>query len=208
MKALLGTLLCLVLATSQSFAIKGGPPYPGGSISIQGAYAGILQPVFDPTDPFSTNSLGVFTLSVPRTGLATGTFIMFVRGQRFSGTIDGLGDTTKGAVQAILNGEFSIANTTTFSDIFGFTLTNTNATVKAVAQGKLDAKVVSSTSSTNQGATLLKGTAVLFITENVDTTATPTPTPSPGSSSGSSGGISASLAFTVAGFRQSTTAGG
>ena len=62
MKAILGSLLCLVLCASECFALKGGPPYPGGSTSIVGTYAGVLQPAFDPTDPFSANSVGVFTL--------------------------------------------------------------------------------------------------------------------------------------------------
>ena len=64
MKTILGSLLCFVLFASECFALSGGPQY-GGGVNVVGAYAGVLQPAFDPTDPFSSNSLGVFTLVVP-----------------------------------------------------------------------------------------------------------------------------------------------
>ncbi|MEO5717727.1 MAG: hypothetical protein ABIR29_04050 [Chthoniobacterales bacterium] len=71
MKAILGSLLCFVLCASECFAIKGGPPYPT-STNIIGFYVGVLQPAFDPTDSFSGNSLGVFTLGIPTTGTVRG----------------------------------------------------------------------------------------------------------------------------------------
>lgn len=64
MEAILGSLFCLVLFAAECFAIKSGLPYPGNT-NIVGPFAGVLQPAFDPTDPFSSNSLGVFTLGVP-----------------------------------------------------------------------------------------------------------------------------------------------
>ena len=70
MKAILGVLLCYVLFSSQCFAIKGGPPYPGGTnIATTGTFAGVLQPTFDPSDPFQANSIGSFSLTLPTTGL-------------------------------------------------------------------------------------------------------------------------------------------
>jgi hypothetical protein len=54
MKAILGSLLCVVLFASACFALSDGLPYPG-SFNVVGIYAGVLQPAFDPTDPFSAN---------------------------------------------------------------------------------------------------------------------------------------------------------
>ncbi|MDQ6809456.1 MAG: hypothetical protein M3Z64_08565, partial [Verrucomicrobiota bacterium] len=94
MKAILGSLLCIVLATSQAFGISGGPQYPGGT-NLVGTYAGVLQPMFDPTNPSSSNSIGVFSLGIPTSGTGGGTFVMFTQGRVFSGTIQGVGDPNK-----------------------------------------------------------------------------------------------------------------
>jgi hypothetical protein len=54
-KALFGSLMCLVLATSHCYGLKGGPDY-GGAGNLIGQYAGILRPAFclrppPPCDP-------------------------------------------------------------------------------------------------------------------------------------------------------------
>jgi hypothetical protein len=214
-QALLGSLLCLVLAASQSFAVSGGPPYPGGSTSIVGTYAGVLEPRFDPTDPFSTNSLGIFSLGVPGTGLATGNFIMFVRGTVFKGTIQGLGNPNDGTVRGILDASFSITTSeATTTSGFGFIFTTSATTVAARAQGNLNATVIGGRSGSATSATLLRGTADLFVSQAA-ASPTPTPTTSPGASpspspspTGGSGGVTAAFTLDVAGFRQSTTAVG
>lgn len=162
MKALLGCLLCLVLAASQSFAIKGGPPYPGGG-NLKGTYAGVMQGVFDPTNPRSSNTLGLFSFSVPETGLSTGVVVIFVAGRAFTGTISGSGDPNKGRFQGVV--QSASKTTLPLCDIFGTPLP-TDVTDRA--DGPIDAKI---TSSAKAGAsvtgTLLKGTGFITATQTV-----------------------------------------
>src|SRR5947209_18393795 len=119
MKVLLAALMCLVFMITQSFAISGGPPYPG-STNVVGVYAGVMKPKKVPTtcatDPTtcpdnppgcSANSLGVFSVGVPNSGLATGTFVMFSQGRVFSGTVQGTADPGKATLKAVLSASFN-----------------------------------------------------------------------------------------------------
>jgi hypothetical protein len=152
-KAIFGSLLCLVLAASQSFALKGGPPYPGGTVSLTGTYAGVLQPSFDPTDPFSSNSIGVFTTGVPSSGLATGSFVFFTRGRIFLGTIQGAADPKAASIKGILE-----ASAPARSSADPLTVPS--------ARGTLDAQVLTTqNNSTGLAAVRLNGEAVLFVSE-------------------------------------------
>jgi hypothetical protein len=151
-KALFGSLLCLVLATSQSFAIKGGPQYPGGTASLTGTYAGVLQPSFDPTDPFSSNSIGIFTAGVPTSGFATGSFAFFTRGRVFLGTIQGVADPKGASIKGILQ-----------ADIGGAPGVSTDTLPSA--RGKVDARLLTSPGSTGLSSVRLKGEATLFVSE-------------------------------------------
>ena len=99
MKALFAFLLCFVVTASQTFALKGGPPYPVGT-NIVGSYAGVMQGVFDPTNPRSSNTLGIFSLGIPQTGLATGSVALFTGERTFVGTIQGIGDPNKSTLRA------------------------------------------------------------------------------------------------------------
>src|SRR5947207_13832016 len=127
MKGLLGCLLCLVFTITQAFAISGGPPYPGAT-NVVGVYAGVMKPkkvpATCPADPStcpdsppgcSANSLGVFSVGVPNSGTATGTFVMFSQGRVFNGTIKGTADPGKDANSARLNAVLSAT--------FNYTLT-------------------------------------------------------------------------------------
>ena len=187
MKAILGSLLCLVLFASECFALKGGPPYPG-STNLVGTYAGVLQPAFDPTDPFSANSLGVFTLGIPTTGTSTGTFVMFSRGRVFGGTIQGVTDPNKATVNALLNATFTY--TVNFIGVDGSLQT---IQVTATVNGPFNAKVVTPRSVLSSSSALLRGTAVAFISngsleDNLDPT------------------IDGTLSLNVLGFKQSDAA--
>ena len=210
MRILLGALMCLVMTAVQCYAVKGGPVYPAGT-SITGTYAGVLEPRFDPTDPFSSNSLGIFSLGVPAAGLSTGTFVMFFRGTVFRGTIQGVGSPLDGTLKAVLAATFSITSSSTLSDIFGFVFTGTTTQISARAEGNLKAAVSTRTAGIGS-ATILKGTANLFVSQVASATGTPTPgaspSPTPSSGGGTAGGGSISAAFSldVIGFKQSTTA--
>jgi hypothetical protein len=185
MKAILGSLLCLVLFAAECFAIKGGPPYPS-STNIVGTYAGVLQPTFDPTDPFSANSLGVFSLGVPSTGASTGNFLMFTRGRVFGGTIQGVTDPNKATISALISATFTY--TLNFTDSTG---TLQTIDVTASVTGPLAAKVTPTRSPFAVSSALLQGSAVAYISNGgVQDNGDPT--------------IDVTLSLQVAGFKQSS----
>jgi hypothetical protein len=192
-KALFGSLLCIVLAASQSFAIKGGPPYPA-STNLPGVYAGVLQGVFDPTRPSSSNSIGVFSVGVPKTGIASGPFVMFSRGRVFSGTIQGTADPTKASIKGVLSATYNFNLSRTVTDSSG-NVTVVTIPITATANGPLDAAVGSFKSAKNLSAatTILQGTATLNIAEG-QVAANGDPV------------IVSILSLTVSGFKQSDTA--
>jgi hypothetical protein len=114
MKIVLACLMCLVLGASECFAIDGGP-FGGGStrVSVTGRYAGVLVPipiVPDPSMPDVTlppdNSLALFTLIVPQTGLATGTSAVFRNGIAYSGDIQGSADPDSAKLTGIIRATF------------------------------------------------------------------------------------------------------
>jgi hypothetical protein len=157
-KALFASLLCLVFAASQSFAIKGGPPYPAGA-NLVGTFAGVLQGVFDPTRPSSSNTIGVYSLGVPKTGNAKGPFVMFARGRVFTGTISATADPTKATIKGVLDASFNFSVTDS-SGIIPVTVQ-----VTATANGPLEATVASTRSNLGTAGTTMRGTAVLNVSQ-------------------------------------------
>ena len=164
MKALFASLLCLVLTVSQTFAIKGGPPYPAGT-NLVGTFAGVMQGVFDPTKPSSSNSIGVYSLGIPKTGNATGPFVMFARGRVFSGTIQATADPTKASIQGVLSATFNYNLSVVIRDSDGSTHIDT-VPVTATANGPLTS-TVSAIKSKNltTSSTIMQGSAVLNISQ-------------------------------------------
>jgi len=186
MKAILGSLLCFVLFASECFALSGGPPYPG-NISVVGIYAGVLQPAFDPTDPFSANSLGVFTMAIPSVGASVGNFLMFTRGRAFSGTIQGVTNPNNGALNAVLDATFNY--TLSFIDAFGVLQ---SVDVTASVTGPLTATISATRSKKAVSATKIRGSATAFISNGgVEPNGDPT--------------IDGILSLDVMGFQQSNT---
>ena len=163
MKALFGSVLCLVLATSQSYAVKGGPNFGGGGTNIVGSYAGVLQGLFDPTNPSSSNSIGIFTLGVPQTGNASGNFIMFARGRTFRGTIEAAADPNKATLKGIVSASYSYNLQRTEFDQDGV-LRVVSIPVTATVNGPINAKASTTQSRTfAASSTLLRGDATLYI---------------------------------------------
>ena len=188
MKAILGSLLCYIFFVSQCFAIKGGPQYPIGSASITGTYSGVLQPNFDPTDPFSSNSLGVFTLGIPTDGASSGTFLMFARGRIFGGSIQGVANPNSGALTALISGTFNY--TLEFFDADGNLQTEP---ITASITGSLTAQVTSFSNSFTSSSAILTGTATAFVSNGgVEANGDPV--------------LDSSLSLTVMGFKQSDVA--
>jgi hypothetical protein len=107
MKTLLGCLMCLVLTMAQGFAISGGPFGGSTMVDVRGTYAGVFVPIVDPTIGLQDNSLALFTLTVPRTGLASGTAAIFRQGFFYPGTIQGSADPDSAKVTGIIQGTFT-----------------------------------------------------------------------------------------------------
>jgi hypothetical protein len=67
------------------------------------------------------NGLGLFSLSVPETGLGVGSFVYFSEGRTFTGTITGLADPERQTLIGLLRGQFDIitASIQASDDTFG-----------------------------------------------------------------------------------------
>lgn len=170
MKIVLAVLMCLLLCINECMALKGGPVYPAGT-NIVGTYSGVLQGVFDPTNPASNNSIGLFSLGVPSTGNASGAFVMFSRGRVFNGTIRASADPQKASLKGILSATYNYTLSfpvTSTSPTGGVTTTITSIAVTASANGPINATVAvskSATVSSSSSATILRGDASVSISQ-------------------------------------------
>jgi hypothetical protein len=116
MKALLGALICLVFTMTQTFAISGGPWGRPGQTAVTGTYAGAFVPPLAGSPPAeSDNSLGLFTVTIPKTGVGTGTIAIFRNGHFYSGTIQATADPDSARLYATLNATFTLDDARQFS---------------------------------------------------------------------------------------------
>ncbi|MEO5719901.1 MAG: hypothetical protein ABIR71_00340 [Chthoniobacterales bacterium] len=188
MKILLASLMCLVLTAAQSFALSGGPPYPGTTANVVGTYAGVIRPLAT-TDPCGANSIAVFSIGVPQTGVSSGTFVTFAQGRVFTGTLRGTADPGRATLAAILNATFNFGVIT----IDPSTGTPTTVMVTASANGILDARITTASRSFGPAATRLTGEARLDISHGQ---LNPDLTPR----------VTCEINLSVIGFKQSNTA--
>lgn len=151
MKALLGALICFVLNSSQAFAISGGP-WDGGNktIGVVGTYAGVMHDVV-----VGSGNLGIFTLSIPQTGLATGTVFLFTGQRAFSGPITGLANPNNDVLEATLQG---IPVVTSSGD--------TIETLNFHADGSLKAKIRAGKQNFGISSVRIRGTAHVTTTNS------------------------------------------
>lgn len=163
MKSLLGVLMCLVLITSQSFAVSGGPDFSDDATAVNtvGTYAGVLHAKrFEPDTGQRPNSIGLFTLSIPQTGLANGTALMFEQGQVYTGDIQGLADPDRAKLIAIISATFPYITTVPTGEVDdnGNPVYET-VTVSATASGRVKAQISQSAVLTSLAGTRIKGKA-------------------------------------------------
>ena len=199
MKALLGSLMCLLLGAAQCLALSGGPPYPIGT-NIVGTYAGVLQPPFcplpNPANCPGLNSIGVFSLGVPQSGLGSGIFVMFSRGRVFSGTIQGYGDPIRATLQGVLAASYNYTLSVAVPGENG-AVTIEQIPVTTTANGPIQADILSVRSSSISSAATLRvdGEATLFISQGaVNDDGSPA--------------ITQEITFNVTGVKQSDTVAG
>lgn len=203
MKKIFSLLLAFVFLQSQTWALSGGPNYfSSGGFSLTGVYAGVLTPSIPATAGASASSIGLFSIAVPDTGLATGSLVVFVDGTSYVGTVTGVADPREGT----LTGVIDAASTYTISTIIqtGTTATGqpifTTIDTNIFAQGNLQAEVTQDSSGVNQfnnsstpalGSTRLEGTAILDLFNQLDNDGSPI--------------IDQTVTFEVDGYRQSET---
>ncbi len=148
MRSLFGCLLCLVLTCTQSFAVPGGPQYGGSQVRTTGIYAGVLRP--GPLSP-GANSIGLFSMTIPRTGLGTGIVVLFTAGQTYNGTITGIADPDSAKLFGEIDASFPY---TTCCDGEGAPFD-----VEATAAGKVEGKIKSNKNVLSSASARIVGTA-------------------------------------------------
>lgn len=179
MRAVLGCLLCLVLGTAQTFAIKGGPNFGGAGVRTTGTYAGVMLP--GPLSP-GVNSIGLFSVTIPKTGLGTGTVVIFTAGQTYTGTFQGLADPDSAKLSGEVDASFPYLATVVGSVDNGKTIFITE-TVSAKAVGKLEGQITKNKNVFSTASARLTGEADIQFSLSVNNPFT-------------------EIAYTVSGFKQ------
>lgn len=182
MKSIFASLLCFVFLESQVFAIHGGPPTTNlFSATTTGTFAGVLLPQgTDPTQTDFVNALGLFTMTIPTTGIASGQFFYFAEGQTFEGTIQGLADPGTGVFRGVLAGNFTQQFNTTNNNNTGVIIVAISR-VAAFANGQIAAQIGA---EPNIGGTRLTGSASVTIEQSLkDVDGNPTGQPDPSTAS-------------------------
>lgn len=182
--------MCLILGAGQCFAIKGGPVYGGGQVSVTGTYAGVMVPVptvLDPGPPEVTltdNSLVLFAMKIPQTGLASGIAVVFRNGFFYSGGIQGSADPDSAQLTGIVSTSFEQdrqSGTTTITEHYE-------------GNGQfVNAKIAANTNPTSAAAARIRGQASLTYILGANAT----------NPAGDSGGP---ILYRIKGFKQSQSA--
>jgi hypothetical protein len=150
MKTVFACLCCLVLGTAQTFALKGGPDF-GSRVSTTGIYAGIMTP--GPLSP-GANSIGLFSVTIPRTGLGTGQVVIFQVGETYTGTFTGIADPDSAKLTGEIDASFPVISSTINSS--GNVVTTT---FLAKAAGKMQGSIRANKNLFSTAAARIVGTA-------------------------------------------------
>lgn len=193
-KTVAGIFAGILFVASAAYAIKGGPPFPGGT-NVVGTYGGVLLPSSSaspspspaPAPDCSANAVGVFSVGVPQSGLATGAFVMFAQGRTYTGSIQAVADPNRAKINGVLH---AVLNFTVHQP------DGTSIAVTATANGQLNAHIIASTSAsqtTTTTSTRIRGTAPMQIDQGLVDPFTLEPIPA------------CQAVFKVRGFKQSDT---
>ena len=120
----MATLCAFALISLISLGISGGPSFGGQKVLTTGTYAGLFVP-----NNLGENSLGLFTVTIPRTGLGTGTAALFRNGLAYPGTMQAVADPDSANMTGVVDCSFNVTFTSQ-KDAQGNT-TNTVVTYKA-----------------------------------------------------------------------------
>lgn len=225
MKQVLSLLLLQVFLHTQAWALSGGPDYSQGRgapvNSLIGTYSGVMIPEETPGG-LPNASIGLFSVTIPATGLATGGAIVFANGAAFTGNMLAVGDPDKSTLDGIFAGTSNFEVITPEQTITtpnptpgGDPITTIIAEVRSsvFAQGNVRTQIIPGVANAFSGGTAgttrtvftrtttdvgtndgarVVGTAQIDTFFSVDANGTPIP--------------SSSTTFTVDGFKQSNTA--
>jgi len=195
-----------LLAVLMSFIIIQAPvlaryvySIPGTAASVVGTYAGVMIPISDTilvasTVDYGKNALGLFTLSIPATGIGGGTVSVFSGGDTFTGSIQALPnpDPSNLGVLGVLNATYDYNLYVPVST--NGTNTITTEAVTATANGNFDASVVNDPTSVGGNGVNLSGTSTVSITQGFVNAANGNPIEVE------------EVAFAIEGYEQSTSA--
>ncbi len=154
MKTIFACLLCLVFATAQTFAIKGGPGPGTQQVRTTGIYAGVLTP--GPLSPGS-NSLGLFSITIPKSGIGTGTVIIFTAGETYTGSFQGVADPDTAQLSGEIAASFPYVEIVPTGVSDKGVVTYTTVTVSATAAGRVAAKMRANTNRFSSASVRLSG---------------------------------------------------
>lgn len=194
MKKVLSLLVAFVFLQTQSWALSGGPVYPGGDLTTYtGTYAGVLIPQTAQNAAAVANppasAIGLFTFKQPTTGFATGTLVTFVNGAAFNGTIQGVLDPQQGQFNGVLDATSSFQVVVLVPNGQGG-FTSQSYTVQA--SGSMDATVeIGLGSAGTSGASRIHGSAALDVFFSILANGTPD--------------VTQTVRFEVDGYKQSDT---
>jgi hypothetical protein len=163
MKAILGVLLCYVFFTSQCFAIKGGPVYGKGSVSTVGVFSGVLIPKTEqPKDApdMAGNSLGIFSLTLPASGVGSGPALIFEGGVAFTGTIQALVDPDSAILYGVIDTSFTFMSSNS-SDSSG---TEILTSLLAIAGGQVNGRLFNNPNVFSTAVTRFDGASTVHFT--------------------------------------------
>lgn len=207
MKNVLSLLVVYVFLETQTWALSGGPVFATGAPNLAGHYSGVLVPKetrfnFDGISPGTnvnnleplldtSGKIGVFAVSIPITGMASGDAIIFFNGGIFTGNIDGIADPDRGTFDGIIQLE------STFDIV---SETDSTESTTPSAQGEMSCKIVEKPTTPQPGradtsvgnAARMTGEANIDSFVSVDETGRPVPI--------------VQVRFKVVGYRQDTTA--
>jgi hypothetical protein len=110
--------------------------------------------LFVPTG--TDNSLGIFTATIPKTGLGTGTVAFFRNGIFYPGRIQGIADPDSAVLTAVVSSTFDITFT---SEADATTHTTKNTVVTFNANGSINGQIKPNSNVFSTATALIKGTA-------------------------------------------------
>ncbi len=162
MKRILSFLLCIIFLKAQAFAIRGNLEGTDSGTILVGTYSGTMIPTsadqgtrvldFDTGEQTGTlNSVGLFTVAMPDSGIGQGSFLIFTDGVSYAGTIVAVGDPGTGTLTGILEATYDFvdfvrdgAGNIVFSTAANGSVTPVTQQYQASVRGTLSAQVTSS----------------------------------------------------------------